>query len=35
MTQPDEISEVKEVSKGNLMAMQNVVGVGVDQKSVV
>jgi hypothetical protein len=32
MTQPDEISEVKEVSKGNLMAMQNVVGVGVGYK---
>ena len=29
MAQPDEITEVKEVSKGNLMAMQNVVGVGV------
>ena len=29
MAQPDEISAVKEVSKGNLMAMQNVVGVGV------
>jgi hypothetical protein len=29
MPQADEISEVKEVSKGNLMAMQNVVGVGV------
>lgn len=29
MAQPDEITEVKEVSKGNLMAIQNVVGVGV------
>lgn len=29
MPQTDEITEVKEVSKGNLMAMQNVVGVGV------
>jgi len=29
MATTDEISEAKEVSKGNLMAMQNVVGVGV------
>lgn len=29
MTPTDEISQVKEVSKGNLLAMQNVVGVGV------
>lgn len=32
MAQPEEIAEVKEVSKGNLMAMQNVVGVGVGFK---
>ena len=32
MAHPDEIAEVKEVSKGNLMAMQNVVGVGVGYK---
>lgn len=32
MAQPEKIAEVKEVSKGNLMAMQNVVGVGVGFK---